>query len=156
MTDKVVMNEEETDEIPLAAIKDVAFFNDLDEIRTESETIVNDLLQDGASPEEVIEIEHFFACTDFNKLEKFVVEIDGIFGENIDIGDAEETEDVDGSTIFTVDFASWHKIDADEIMQEIEKFIPVCNQYDVVYDSWGTQLDDEEDLEEDETALDDK
>jgi regulator of RNase E activity RraB len=41
-------------------------------------------------------------------------------------------------------------------MQEIEKFIPVCNQYDVVYDSWGTQLDDEEDLEEDETAPDDK
>ena len=39
MTDKVVMNEEETDEIPLAAIKDVAFFNDLDEIRTEAKLL---------------------------------------------------------------------------------------------------------------------
>lgn len=140
MSNKVVVSDEADDEIPLSEIKDVSAYNNLDEIRLESETIINGILQDDYPADTVIEVQHYFSSSDFDRLEKFIVEIDGMFGAEIDIGEPDECEDFDGATIFTVDFVSWHKVDVQEVMKEIEMFIPLCNQYSIIYDSWGTQV----------------
>ncbi len=140
MTDKVIVAEDSDDDIPISEIRDVSAYNNLDEIRIESETIINGILQDDYPADTVIEVQHYFSSSDFDRLEKFIVEIDAMFGADIDIDEPEECEDIDGATIFTVDFVSWHKVDVEEVMKEIEMFIPLCNQFGIIYDSWGTQV----------------
>jgi len=64
---------DENEDVLISNIKDVAEYNDLFVIREETQEIINNIVEDGYSPNEIYEIEHVLACVNFNMLEKLVV-----------------------------------------------------------------------------------
>ncbi len=108
---------------------------DMQEWREETTAIVNELLADGSNPDLEYEIEHHFACQDFDLLEKAAVDL---FKAGFEVTDAEEMELDDGATIFCFDATTECKLDIETIVADIEKMLPILQKYGVDYDGWGT------------------
>lgn len=123
-------------------VQDVVAYNDIEAITQETKEIIEDIVADGFSPKDEYDIEHYFATNDFAKLEKFAVALFDLMGDNLDINEPEEDKEGD-DTIFTFSAVSGHCLDADEIMAEIKGFVPLCNTYGILYDGWGTNVEDE-------------
>ena len=107
----------------------------MQEWREETTAIVNELRADGSSPVLDYEIEHHFACQDFDLLEKAAVDL---FKAGFEVTDAEEMELDDGATIFCFDATVECKLDIETIVSDIEKMLPILEKYGVDYDGWGT------------------
>ena len=83
----------------------------INEWREETDSIINELLEDGSNPESEYTIEHHFACHNFDRLEKLAVDL---FKADFEVTDAEELELEDGSVIFCFDASKDGSLDADE------------------------------------------
>ena len=94
----------------------------MQEWREETTAIVNELLADGSNPDLDYEIEHHFACQDFDLLEKAAVDL---FKAGFEVTDAEEMELDDGATIFCFDATVECKLDIETIVADIEKMLTV-------------------------------
>ena len=131
---------------PLSAIKDYAKFNDLDNFYHMTDQIVGEILADGNPEDEEYDIIHYFSSLNFANLEKFVVEVNNVFGDEIYIEDPDECFDEEyKETFFSVSIIITHpKLDAQAIYDEITKLVSICNEFNVAYDGWGTQFEDEE------------
>ncbi|PJG58815.1 ribonuclease E inhibitor RraB [Aeromonas cavernicola] len=105
------------------------------EWREETVAIVTELLADGSNPDAEYEIEHHFACQNFEQLEKAAVDL---FKLGFEVSDAEEMELDDGAAIFCFDATTESKLDVDAIVADIEKMLPILAKYRVDYDGWGT------------------
>lgn len=111
----------------------------MQEWRDEAAEIVNELLADGSNPDADYEIEHHFACQDFDRLEKAAVDL---FKAGFEVTDAEEMELDDGATIFCFDATIECKLNVDAIVADIAKMLPILEKYGVDYDGWGTYFQD--------------
>ena len=107
----------------------------MQEWRDETTEIVNELLADGSNPDVDYDIEHHFACQDFDRLEKAAVDL---FKAGFEVTDAEEMELDDGAPIFCFDATIERKLDIETIVADIEKMLPILKKYGVDYDGWGT------------------
>ncbi len=111
----------------------------LNEWREETNAIVNELLADGSNPQADYTIEHHFACSDFNRLEKLAVEV---FKAGFEVTDAEEMELDDGAILFCCDASRDGSLDAKRILAEIEGLLPLAARFGVEYDGWGTYFEE--------------
>ena len=107
----------------------------MQEWRDETTAIVNELLADGSNPSLDYEIEHHFACQNFDLLEKAAVDL---FKAGFEVTDAEEMELDDGATIFCFDATVECKLDIETIVADVEKMLPILERDDVAYGGGGT------------------
>lgn len=122
----------------------------LNELRQETDEIIQSLLDDGSDPEALYIIEHHVAHHDFDKLEKLVVDA---YKLGYEIAEAEEVEEEDGSTIFVCDIVSEIKLDGDLITAQQEELLPLIEKSGAIYEGWGTYFEDPN-SEEDEYGED--
>ncbi|MGM0525703.1 MAG: ribonuclease E inhibitor RraB [Pseudomonadota bacterium] len=112
----------------------------LDELLQQSQQTIEALIDDGADPSQLYEIEHHLASQDFTKLEKAAVEL---VKEGYHVDDADEFEDEQGQRWFA--FAASVDVELDEsvLARQIREVAAIANECQVDYDGWGTLLDDE-------------
>lgn len=122
----------------------------LNELRQETDEIIQSLLDDGSDPEALYIIEHHVAHHDFDKLEKLVVDA---YKLGYEIAEAEEVEEEDGSTIFVCDIVSEIKLDGDLITAQQKELLPLIEKSGAIYEGWGTYFEDPN-SEEDEYGED--
>ena len=117
--------------------------------KEETRDIIAALLEDGSDPDSLYEIEHHLFAENFETLEKAVVEA---FKMGFEVLEAEETEDEDedGNKLLCCDATMESALDADAIDAQVEKLIHLAENYDIIYDGWGTYYAHPYDSEEDD------
>jgi regulator of RNase E activity RraB len=110
------------------------------EWKQETTEIVSELLDDGSDPTAEYVIEHHFASSHFDSLEKLAVDL---FNAGFEVEDAEEVELDDGAVVFCFDATKDGTLDIDRINAEIAVLLPLCKKYKVDYDGWGTYFVEE-------------
>lgn len=122
----------------------------VEELLQQSHETISALVDDGADPSLLYEIDHHLASQDFTKLEKAAVEL---VKEGYHVDDADEFEDDHGQRWFA--FAATVDVELDEqvLARQIREVAAIADECGVEYDGWGTLLDDDEyddDYEDDE------
>lgn len=112
----------------------------------ETDSIIEELLEDGSDPDALYLIEHHISSTDFDSLEKVAVEA---FKLGYEVTDPEEMEDDNNQPIICCDIISEIPLEADLINSQIAQLIELINKFSVHYDGWGTYFEDGEDEEDD-------
>lgn len=127
-------------------IEEIVAYNDIPSIREETIETINAIKHDGYDLNEFYGIKHMFACYNFNNLEKLAIELFNKFGADIDLGEepVEEIDEDTGKPIFCFNAFTEHKLDVEEIMEEISIIVKLCNDCAVMYDGWGSNVDDGE------------
>lgn len=128
----------------VSEIENVAEYNNLDDIEDETVGIISDIIADGYDASLEYEIIHSMAAKDFADLEKCLIALTDKFPES-EVDEAEEITEENGKNIFCVEFVTVHPLDKDELMTEINTIVELCNAHNVIYDGWGTQVDDDAD-----------
>ncbi|GAP75313.1 ribonuclease E inhibitor RraB [Pseudoalteromonas sp. SW0106-04] len=104
-----------------------------------SEEIVESLLEDGSNLEILYEVEHHFVCEDFNALENAAL---AAFKAGFDVEEPAELELEEGGTIWGFDVVVESELDADVIMEDVDKLVAIAADNGVEYDGWGTYFQD--------------
>lgn len=112
---------------------------DFNQLNQETDEIISSLLADGSDPEALYIIEHHVAHTDFDKLEKLVVDA---FKLGYEISEAEEVEEENGDVVFVCDIVSEIKLDAALIAAQQKELLPLIEKHGAVYEGWGTYFED--------------
>ena len=112
---------------------------DLNELRQETDEIIENLLKDGSDPEALYIIEHHVAHRDFDKLEKLVVDA---YKLGYEISEAEEVEEENGKVIFVCDIVSEVNLNADIITAQQKELLPLIEKVGAEYEGWGTYFED--------------
>lgn len=112
---------------------------DLNELRQETDEIIENLLNDGSDPEALYIIEHHVAHRDFDKLEKLVVDA---YKLGYEISEAEEIEEENGKVIFVCDIVSEVNLNADIITAQQKELLPLIEKVGAEYEGWGTYFED--------------
>lgn len=112
---------------------------DLNELRQETDEIIENLLQDGSDPDALYIIEHHVAHRDFDKLEKLVVDA---YKLGYEISEAEEVEEENGKVIFVCDIVSEVNLNADIITAQQKELLPLIEKVGAEYEGWGTYFED--------------
>ncbi len=121
----------------------------LEEQREENRDIVNALLEDGSEPDAEYIIEHHFASTNFDRLEKAAVDA---FKLGFEVNDAEEMELENGQIIYCFDAIAHHKLDIEMLDKAVEQLIELAQKQKVDYDGWGTYFVGDDPEVEDDTV----
>lgn len=119
---------------------------DLNALRQETDEIIENLLADGSDPEALYIVEHHVAHSDFDKLEKLVVDA---YKLGYEISEAEEVEEENGKVIFVCDIVSEINLNADLITAQQKELLPLIEKAGAEYEGWGTYFEDPN-AEEDE------
>lgn len=104
-----------------------------------TETLIEELIEDGTNEEKMHTIEHHFSSPDFDLLEKAAV---AAFKMGLEIEEPEEAELENGDKVFAFDIVSEHYLDEEDLMEEIKKMLVLANQNKVDYDGWGTYFEE--------------
>lgn len=104
-----------------------------------TETLVEELLEDGSNEEALHTIEHHFSSPDFELLEQAAV---AAFKMGLEVEEPEEAETEDGEKVFAFDIVSEHYLDEDIILDEVKKMLQLAQQTKVDYDGWGTYFEE--------------
>ncbi|MGL4859743.1 MAG: ribonuclease E inhibitor RraB [Enterobacteriaceae bacterium] len=118
----------------------------LQELKQETQDIIEQLLEDGSDPEALYTIEHHFSSTQFDLLEKLAIEA---FRMGYEVTDAEEGDEY-GDTFFSCDVIRESALRADVIEQQVEQLLTLATRLGVDYDGWGTYFEDGEEGDEEE------
>ncbi len=105
------------------------------------------LTEDGSDLSLPHTIEHHFASSDFDALEKAAVDA---FKAGFEVSDAEELVLDDGGTVFCFDAAVEKKLDLEVFNADSDKLIAIADKHHVFYDGWGTYFIGEGAIERDE------
>lgn len=111
------------------------------EQQEETRAIVSALLEDGSVAGAKYTIEHHFASSDFDTLEKVAVDA---FKAGFEVEDAEEVELDDGAIAFCFDAVTEHELDLERLDKDCEALIRIAEKHDVLYDGWGTYFIEQE------------
>ncbi|RLV60929.1 ribonuclease E inhibitor RraB [Parashewanella curva] len=124
----------------------------LQEQYAENREIVEAILADGSHPAAEYIIEHHFACSNFDRLEKAAVDA---FKLGFEVTDAEEVELEDGTVLFCFDAIANHQLEVELLDQACEQLIQLATKHNIDYDGWGTYFVDEngEPVYDDEEVL---
>ncbi|MBP2168433.1 regulator of RNase E activity RraB [Erwinia toletana] len=123
----------------------------LEEQREETRLIIEELLEDGSDPDALYAIEHHLSCNNFDSLEKVAVDA---FKLGYEVGEPEELELEDGTTVMCCDVISEGALNAELIDAQVEQLVNLAAQYNVDYDGWGTYFEDP-DAQDDDIEGDD-
>jgi len=104
-----------------------------------TESLVNELLEDGSNEEAYHTIEHHFSSADFNLLENAAI---AAFKMGLDVEEPEEAELETGEKVFAFDIITEQYLDSELILEETQKMVELAHQCKVDYDGWGTYFED--------------
>jgi regulator of RNase E activity RraB len=104
-----------------------------------SKQLVEELLSDGTNDEVYHTIEHHFASSDFDLLEKAAI---AAFKLGFEVEDPEEAELETGEKVFAFDIITEQMLDLDIILKETKSMFELAQKCDVDYDGWGTYFEE--------------
>ncbi|ALO33962.1 regulator [Colwellia sp. MT41] len=104
-----------------------------------TEVLVGELLADGTNDEVYHTIEHHFASSDFDLLEKTAI---AAFKLGLEIEDPEEAELENGDKVFAFDIVTEQMLDVDLIKTETKVMFELAKKCKVDYDGWGTYFEE--------------
>lgn len=104
-----------------------------------TEQLIQELLEDGTNDEVYHTIEHHFASSNFDMLEKAAI---AAFKLGLDVEEPEEAELENGAKVFAFDIVTEQMLDVDLLKQETEKMYELAQQCQVDYDGWGTYFEE--------------
>ncbi|MGL1958795.1 MAG: ribonuclease E inhibitor RraB [Colwellia sp.] len=113
--------------------------DDLQQWLEHSENLITELLEDGTNDEVYHTIEHHFASSDFNLLEKAAVTA---FKLGFEIEEPEEAELENGDKVFAFDIATEQMLDIDIIKAQTKEMFELAKKCKVDYDGWGTYFEE--------------
>lgn len=115
----------------------------------DTQTIIEELLEDGSDPNVLYLIEHHISSNNFDMLEKVAVEA---YKLGYEATDPDEDVDDFGQPVIGFDVITEIPLDADLINAQIAQLIELATQFGVSYDGWGTYFEDGSDefLDDDE------
>jgi len=124
-------------------------FDEREEWYEFNQETIDALLEDGSQADADYTIEHHFASTDFDVLEKAAV--------GFEVTDAEELILDDGETIFCFDAVAERKLDIEKLNADSDTLLKIADKHDVTYDGWGTYFEprEEGEYEEEDHYFDD-
>ncbi|RDV28952.1 ribonuclease E inhibitor RraB [Alteromonas aestuariivivens] len=96
---------------------------------------IDALLEDGSQADADYTIEHHFASSDFDMLEKAAVDA---FKAGFEVTDAEELMLDDGGTVFCFDAIVERKLDRAKLDVDTDTLLKIADKHKVHYDGWGT------------------
>jgi len=101
--------------------------------------LVTELLEDGTNEEVYHTIEHHFASSDFELLEKSAI---AAFKLGLEIEDPEEAELENGDKVFAFDIVTEQMLDVEVIKKETQVMFELAKKCGVDYDGWGTYFEE--------------
>ncbi|TWX66834.1 ribonuclease E inhibitor RraB [Colwellia demingiae] len=104
-----------------------------------TEMLIAELLEDGTNEEVYHTIEHHFASSDFDLLEKAAI---AAFKLGLEIEEPEEAELENGDKVFAFDIATEQMLDVNLIKKETQAMFELAKQCGVDYDGWGTYFEE--------------
>lgn len=104
-----------------------------------TESLIEELLDDGTNDEAIHTIEHHFSSPDFEVLEKAAI---AAFKMGLEVEEPEEAELENGEKVFAFDIISEHYLDDEVIIDEIKVMLQLALQNKVDYDGWGTYFEE--------------
>ncbi|WP_421132347.1 ribonuclease E inhibitor RraB [Alteromonas sp. A079] len=123
-------------------------FEEREEWYAFNQETIEALLEDGSEADADYTIEHHFASSDFDKLEKAAVDA---FKAGFEVTDAEELMLDDGGTVFCFDAIIERKLEQVQLDKDTDALLKIADKQDVQYDGWGTYFmprgDDEDEYE---------
>ena len=123
-------------------------FEEREEWYAFNQETIEALLEDGSEADADYTIEHHFASSDFDKLEKAAVDA---FKAGFEVTDAEELMLDDGGTVFCFDAIIESKLEQVQLDKDTDALLKIADKQDVQYDGWGTYFmprgDDEDEYE---------
>lgn len=113
--------------------------NELQEWFVHTETLVNELLDDGSNVETEHTIEHHFASSNFEVLEAAAITA---FKLGFEVDEPEEAELENGARVFAFDIVTEKYLDVDELLAETQEMFRLAKKCNVDYDGWGTYFEE--------------
>jgi hypothetical protein len=104
-----------------------------------SKQLVEELLSDGTNDEVYHTLEHHFASTNFDVLEKSAI---AAFKLGFEVEDPEEAELENGEKVFAFDIVTEQMLDLDIILKETQSMYELAQKCGVDYDGWGTYFEE--------------
>lgn len=104
-----------------------------------TDMLISELLEDGTNEEVYHTIEHHFASSDFDLLEKAAI---AAFKLGLEIEEPEEAELENGDKVFAFDIATEQMLDAELIKAETKTMFELAKKCKVDYDGWGTYFEE--------------
>lgn len=104
-----------------------------------TDMLISELLEDGTNEEVYHTIEHHFASSNFDLLEKAAI---AAFKLGLEIEDPEEAELENGDKVFAFDIVTEQMLDVDLIKKETQVMFELANKCGVDYDGWGTYFEE--------------
>lgn len=104
-----------------------------------TKNLVEELLSDGTNDEVYHTIEHHFASSDFDLLEKAAI---AAFKLGFEIEDPEEAELETGEKVFAFDIVTEQMLDIDIMLKETKSMFELAQKCKVDYDGWGTYFEE--------------
>jgi len=104
-----------------------------------TQTLINELVEDGTNEEVHHTIEHHFASTDFELLEQAAITA---FKMGYEVEEPEEAELESGEKVFAFDISTEQALDIDIIFDETKKMLALAESTKVDYDGWGTYFEE--------------
>ncbi|OCF96049.1 ribonuclease E inhibitor RraB [Gilliamella sp. wkB308] len=117
----------------------------------DTQSIIDELLEDGSDPHALYLIEHHISSENFDKLEKVAVEA---YKLGYEATDPDEDVDDFGNVIIGFDIIAESPLSADLINAQIAQIMTLAHQFNVNYDGWGTYFEDGSDDILDESVFD--
>jgi regulator of RNase E activity RraB len=104
-----------------------------------TEMLISELLEDGTNEEVYHTIEHHFASSDFDLLEKAAI---AAFKLGLEVEEPEEAELENGEKVFAFDIATEQMLDVELIKKETKAMFELAKKCGVDYDGWGTYFEE--------------
>lgn len=117
----------------------------------DTQSIIEELLEDGSDPHALYLIEHHISSENFDKLEKVAVEA---YKLGYEATDPDEDVDDSGNVIIGFDIIAESPLSADLINAQIAQIMTLAHQFNVNYDGWGTYFEDGSDDILDDSVFD--
>ena len=99
-----------------------------------TESLVDELLEDGSNDEAVHTIEHHFSSPNFDLLEKAAI---AAFKMGLEVEEPEEAELETGEKVFAFDIITEQYLETEVILDETQKMVALAQQCNVDYDGLG-------------------
>ncbi len=112
---------------------------ELQEWFAHTDTLVNELLDDGSNQEKEHVIEHHFASSNFDVLEAAAI---AAFKKGYEVDEPEEAELENGARIFCFDVVTEQYLDVDELLEETQEMFLFAQSCNIDYDGWGTYFEE--------------
>jgi regulator of ribonuclease activity B len=105
----------------------------------DTQSIIEELLEDGSDPHALYLIEHHISSENFDKLEKVAIEA---YKLGYEATDPDEDIDEFGNLVIGFDIIAETPLNAELINAQIAQIITLTQKFGVNYDGWGTYFED--------------